>query len=375
MKRYLYDQILKDLKKKMVFITGPRQVGKTYLSKQIMRNYNSPQYLNFDDKDGRQIIIEQSWKLNTDLIIFDEIHKMKNWKNYLKGIFDSKMQNQSILVTGSARLDTLRKSGDSLAGRYFHLRLNPLSVKEVNDNFSPYNILEKFNKLSTFPEPFLTDSIEEASRWRNQYFKDLIREDIIDFSRIGEIKTMELLLNILRTKVGSTLSFNSLSEDLQVSPTTIQKYIQILESLYIIFLIRPFHKLLYRSLKKKPKLYFYDTGLIIGDDGIKLENNCAMSLLKYIQYQYDVKGKNIKLNYLRTKDKKEVDFIIVEDNYPKTLIEVKLSDRKPSKQLLYFSSKFPNAKKVQLIHNLKTEFDKKEIEFRNAGEWLNSLPV
>jgi len=375
MKRYLYNQILKDLKKKIVIITGPRQVGKTYLSKQIMKNFNSPIYLNFDDKDGRNIIFQQSWKSNSDLIIFDEIHKMKKWKNYIKGIFDTKKKNQSLLVTGSARLDTFRKSGDSLAGRYFHLRLNPLSVKELIDKSSPYDILEKFNKLSTFPEPYLSDSIEEASRWRNQYFKDLIREDILDFSRIGEIKIMGFLLEILRSKVGSPLSFKSLSEDLNVSPTTIQKYIQILESLYIIFLIRPYHRLLSRSLKKKPKLYFYDTSYVLGDDGIKLENNCAISLLKYVQYQYDVKGVNIKLNYLRTKEKKEIDFVIVNNDKPKTLIEVKLSDKKSSKNLLYFSDKIPNIKMIQLVHNLKIEFDEKRIEIRKAGKWLSLLPV
>ncbi len=375
MKRYLFEQVIKDLEKKMVFITGPRQVGKTHLSKDIMKNYKNPQYLNFDDKDGQRIILDQSWKSNTDLIVFDEIHKMKNWKNYIKGVFDTKLKHQSILVTGSARLDTLRKGGDSLAGRYYHLRLNPLSIKELSDETSPYDTLEKFFKLGSFPEPFLSNSFEDASRWRNQYFVNLIREDILEFAHIQEINTMKILLESLRERVGSPISFKSLAEDLQVSPTTVQKYVQILENLYIIFLVRPYHKLIYRSIKQKPKLFFYDTGYVKGDDGIKLENACAVSLLKYVQYQHDVKGESINLHYLRTKDQREVDFVIVKDDKPEQLIEVKLSDKKTGRHLLYFAEKFANTKKIQLVHNLKEEFDYKGIEFRKAGEWLNMLPV
>ena len=142
-KRYLYNQILEDLKKKVVFITGPRQVGKTYLAKQIMVNFARPQYLNYDSLSDLRVIRDTSWSLNTDLIVFDEIHKMKNWKSYIKGVYDSKHVNQSILVTGSARLDTFRQTGDSLAGRYLHLRLNPLSVKEKSTIIpDPYEAME-----------------------------------------------------------------------------------------------------------------------------------------------------------------------------------------------------------------------------------------
>ncbi|MEN8153057.1 MAG: ATP-binding protein [Acidobacteriota bacterium] len=373
MKRYLHEQIIKDLKKKMVFITGPRQVGKTFLSKQIMNEYEHAQYLNFDDINGRNIINHHNWKQNADLLVFDEIHKMKGWKNYLKGVYDTKNTEQSILVTGSARLDMIRKSGDSMAGRYLHLRLNPLSVKEISDSGSAYSNLDKLNQLGPFPEPFLSGSEIEASRWRNQYFTNIIREDILDFSRINEIHTMKLLLQMLRERVGSPLSVNSLAEDLQVSPTTVQKYIQILENLYIVFLIRPYHKLIYRSIKKSPKLYFYDTGYVKGDEGIKLENTCAVNLIKHVQYLYDVKGTDIELNYIRTKEKKEIDFVIVKEGKPETFLEVKLSHFKQNSNLFYFSEKFPDTLKIQLVHNLRTEFDNKGIKFRKAGEWLKGL--
>lgn len=375
MKRYLFHQIIKDLKKKMVFITGPRQVGKTYLAHQVMKNFKKPIYLNYDNIDDQRIIQQRSWRLNSDLIIFDEVHKMKNWKTFLKGIYDSKPKNQAILITGSARLETYRQSGESLAGRYLHLRLNPFSVKELKNLMSPYDAIEKLNTLGGFPEPFLSNSEEEAARWRNQYYTDLIREDIFEFSRINEIRAMKLLLELLRTKVGSPVSYKSLAEDLQVSPNTIKKYIYILEGLYIIFLIRPFHKKISRSLLKEPKLYFYDSGFIKGKEGKILENTCAVCLLKYVQFLHDAKGKNITLNYIKTKEGKEIDFAIVKNDIPLKFIEIKLSDNKPTNPLKTFSRNFPDTHSIQLVHNLRQPEQQGKIEINQAGDWLATLPA
>lgn len=381
MKRYLYNQIIEDLKKKIVFVTGPRQVGKTFLAKQIMENFAHPQYLNYDNINDLRIINDASWALNTDLIVFDEIHKMKNWKRYIKGVYDSKPENQSILVTGSARLDTFRQSGDSLAGRYLHLRLNPISTKEIAPIVpEAYDALELLNTFGGFPEPLLNavnlekEKAEiESARWKNQYYSDIIREDIMEFSRIGEIKTMKTLLQLLRTKVGSPLSLNSIANDLQVSPNTIKKYVQILESLYIIFLVAPFHKNIARSILKEPKVYFYDTSFVEGDKGLKLENTCAVSLLKHVQFLFDTKGENIKLNYLRTKDNREVDFAIARDGELIRLIEVKLSDNKVSPSLKYFAERFKSVEAFQLVHNLKQNENRGGINILRASDWLGEL--
>lgn len=375
MKRNLHLQILNDLAKKMVFVTGPRQVGKTFLAHQIMREFDYPQYLNFDIIEDRKIIHQRSWRLNADLIIFDEIHKMKSWKNYIKGIYDARSKNQAILVTGSSRLETYRQSGESLAGRYFHLRLNPLSVNESGTLLTSFETVEKLNKLGGFPEPFLSGSLEEAGRWRNQYFTDIIREDILEFSRIHEINSMKTLLELLRSRVGSPLSMRSLAEDLQISPNTIRKYIQILESLYIIFLIRPYHKNIARSILREPKVYFYDSGYIKGNEGIIFENTCAVCLLKYAQYMHDAKGKDINLNYMRTKDGKEIDFAIITDQIPDKLIEAKLTDRIPSRALNHFSKYFPRAQSLQLVHNLRQEEHIKGVDIIHAGRWLFELGV
>lgn len=380
MKRYLFDYILKDLANKIVFITGPRQVGKTFLSKQLMKNFSTPQYLNFDNLEDKRIITQQGWLPNSDLLIFDELHKMRNWKNYLKGVYDKKNVNQAILVTGSARLETFRQTGDSLAGRYFHYRLNPFSVKEIQQKISPYDAVNLLNKFGGFPEPLLQSisldeslAIVQANRWKNQYYTDLIREDIFEFSRITEIKVMKTLVEILRSKVGSPISYNSIAEDLQASPNTIKKYIGILESLYVIFSIRPFHKNIARSLVKEPKIYFYDSSYIKGDEGIKLENTVAVSLLKHVQLLHDAFGENKFLYYLKTKDGKEIDFILSKDDLPDKFIEVKLSNSKIDPNLKYFTNRYPNVESIQLVHNLKQEEMRDSIQLLIASKWLANL--
>lgn len=367
----------------MVFITGPRQVGKTYLAKQIMENFEHPQYLNYDNVDDLRIIQNTSWALNTDLIVFDEIHKMKNWKNYLKGVYDAKPTNQSILVTGSARLETFRQSGDSLAGRYLHLRLNPFSVREISELVpNSYEAIELLNTFGGFPEPLLNavkmekeKAKIEAARWKNQYYTDLIREDILEFSRISEIKTMKTLLQLLKTKVGSPLSFASIANDLQTSSNTIKKYVQILESLFIIFLVTPYHKKIARSILKEPKVYFYDTSFVEVDEGVKLENTCAVSLLKHVQFLHDAQGENIILHYVRTKDNREVDFAISRNGELSQLIEVKLSDNSLSPSLTYFSSRFKSIEAIQLVHNLRQNETRDGINILRLSDWLMNLSV
>lgn len=381
MKRYLYDQILRDLKKKMVFITGPRQVGKTFLSKEIMKKFSNPIYLNYDNINDLKIIKKMSWHLKTDLLVFDEIHKMKNWKNYVKGVYDSKQKNQSIIVTGSARFDLLRQVGDSLAGRYYNFRLNPFSVKEISAKTeSNYDALEYLNKFGGFPEPLLnsfeleTSSAEnESSRWRNQYFTDLLRDDVFEIGKITELNAMKLLVNLLRSRVGSPISYASIAEDLQISPNTVKKYIQTLEALCVIFLVRPFNKNIARSLLKEPKVYFYDSAFVDAGEEIKLENTVAAHLLKHVQYLHDVRGDDAGLAYLKTKDGKEVDFVLTKNNSATDFIETKLSETKISQSLKYFAARFPNVQAIQLVHNLANNETINGINLQKAGDWLADL--
>lgn len=373
MERYIRSLVINDLAKKMVFITGPRQVGKTFFAKSLRPVFKRPEYLNYDDVSDIKIMRSRAWPLNADLVILDEIHKMKSWKNFLKGTFDTRPQGQSLLITGSARLDTFRQAGDSLAGRYFLHRLNPLSVKELSAAMPPYEALSALNLLGGFPEPFLSASQQQAARWRRQYYTDLVREDILDFGRIHEMRAIRLLLELLRNRVGAPVSYAGLATDLQVAPNTVRKYLEILESLNIVFTVRPFHRNIARSLLKEPKVYFFDSGYVEGGEGARLENTVAVSLLKHAQYLQDSAGEDISLHYIRTKDGKEVDFALAKDGALTQFIEVKLSDEGLSRALAYFKVRHPAIQAAQLVHNARNAREEAGVTISPAGQWLAQL--
>lgn len=377
MKRYLFDTIYADLTKKMVLLTGPRQVGKTTLAKELMAGYSRPQYLNWDVADDRRILVAQGWSPRADLLVLDEVHKMPNWKAYLKGVFDGRTMNQAVLVTGSARMETFRQSGESLAGRYFQTRLHPFSVREWVEltDAKPDDALDRLIVRGGLPEPFLADDLTQAERWRKQYFTDLVREDVLEFSRIQEVRVMRLLVELLRGRVGSPLSVASLARDLQVAPTTVAKYLEILEALYVIFLVRPYHKNIARAILKEPKVYFFDTGYLLGDDGIKWENACAAMLLKHVQFEQDVMGKEFTLHYIRTKEGAEVDFVLCEDGNPTHLIECKHADNIVTPALFRFAELFPEAKSILLVRELRQEEYRRPVSILKGANWLAELAV
>ena len=372
MDRQQTKQIIKDLDKKIVFLVGPRQVGKTWLAKHIGKEYKKTVYLNYDRLEDQEIIKREQWLEDTELLILDELHKMKNWKNYLKGVFDTKPEHLRILVTGSARLETFRQTGDSLAGRFFIHRLMPFSLAELK-NKPELTDIEKFLVRGGFPEPFLAKEAIDADRWRNQYIDGLIREDILDFEKIHDFKAIKLVFELLRRKVGSPVSYNSIAGDVGISPVTVKKYIAIFEALFIIFKVPPFSKKIARSILKEPKIYFFDNGLVVGDEGIKLENFVAMSLLKNVMGRNDYLGQNEKLQYLRTKEGREVDFSLVDtDDKIETIIEVKLSDDQLSKNLKYFSDKYA-LKGIQIVKNLKREKSIGALKIVKAENYLKEL--
>jgi len=375
MKRYLDDLVLNDLATKMVVLTGPRQVGKTTLARQLMSSFESPQYLNWDVLQDRAVLQRQSWNPRAGLLIMDEIHKMREWKSWLKGVVDGRSQNQALLVTGSARMETFRQGGESLAGRYFAYRLHPFSVREwcEQQNLSPANALDHLLERGGFPEPCLAANAVQADRWRAQYFNDLIREDVLEFSRLHEINTMRLFVEMLRERVGSPLSLASMARDLAVSPATLKRYLDILQALFIVFTVQPWHHNIARAILQSPKVYFFDTGLVRGDDGIRLENAVAGMLLKHVNFLQDATGRPVGLHYIRTKDGAEVDFALSEGGKVVQMIECKWGDSKPHRGLMRFAEQFADADAVQVVYGLRQEEFRNGIKITDAANWLIGL--
>ncbi len=322
MERYLLNTINADLRQKIILITGPRQCGKTTLSKMLLPAY---QYLNYDLAEHRLLLQEKSWDRQQPLIIFDELHKMQHWKSWLKGIYDVEGLPPALVVTGSAKLTAFRKVGDSLAGRHFEYRLHPLDFKEAKQytELSDREIFTRLLTLGGFPEPFIKGTQRYYKRWKRSHIDMILREDLITLSGVRDIQSIETLIDMLRSRVGSPVSANSLARDLQKSPNTLQHWLSLLEDLYVIFRVTPHHKNIARALLKEPKFYFYDNGLVTGDDGIKLENLVACALLKEIQFEQDVNGNDYALHYIRNKEGREIDFLILKNQQPHELLEVK----------------------------------------------------
>ena len=375
MERYLSGIVNKDLATKMVVLTGPRQVGKTTLSRQLMQGYSGAQYLNWDMLADRAILQRQSWSPRARLLVMDEIHKMRGWKGWLKGVVDGRPDGQALLVTGSARMETFRQGGDSLAGRYFAFRLHPFSVREWSEQTgaNPAEALDHLLVRGGFPEPCLAQDPVQADRWRQQYFNDLIREDVLEFSRLQEINAMRLFVEVLRERVGSPLSLASIARDLAVAPATLKRYLDILQALFIVFTVQPWHRNIARALLQSPKVYFFDTGLVRGDQGVRLENVVATMLLKHVHFQQDSAGRTAGLHYIRTKDGAEVDFALSDQGQLTHLIECKWGDNTPHRALARFAELFPQAEAVQIVHDLRQEEFRNGIRITDAAAWLAGL--
>lgn len=344
--RYLVPQILRDLDRKMVFVAGPRQVGKTTLALGLPRA--AAGYLNWDVPEHRERILRRELP-PVDFWIFDEIHKYRSWRNWLKGVYDAQVPGPSgpgrgprprILVTGSARLDYYRYSGDSLQGRYHLLRLFPLSAKELG--LTSADQLADLLTLGGFPEPYYGGSETEARRWSREYRNLLIRGEIASLERVQDLGNLELLALRLPDLVGSPLSLNALREDLQVGHKTVVHWMAILERLYAVVRLSPFGHPALRALKKATKHYHFDWTLV-ADRAARFENLVALHLFKWVAFRQDTEGLDLELRYFRDSDGREVDFVVTDNRRPILLVESKRSDRPIDPGLRYLKTRFPEA--------------------------------
>jgi predicted AAA+ superfamily ATPase len=356
-RRYLIPQIERDLERKMVFVAGPRQVGKTTMALSLPGARDG--YLNWDIAEHRERILRSELPA-AELWVFDEIHKYRSWRDWLKGVYDARAIDQAdrkagrrILVTGSARLDFYRFSGDSLQGRYHLLRMLPLSVAELG--LSRATDLADLLDLGGFPEPFYSGSEAEARRWSREYRELLIREELVALERIQDLGNLELLALRLPDLVGSPLSLNALREELRVSHKTVANWVAALERLYAIVRLTPFGHPKIRAIKKSTKHYHYDWS-VVPDSAARFENLVALHLLKWVYFKQDSEGRDLELRYFRDGDGREVDFVVTENRSPVLLVEAKRSSEKPDRNLRYLKERFPDAEAFQITLEGKKDF-------------------
>ena len=388
--------------KQMVFIAGPRQAGKTTFTQILAEDFNNSLYFNWDILDEKRKLIENPFfyeevhrKDNSlPLIIFDELHKYSNWKNYLKSVYDRDKGNYKFIVSGSGRLDMYQKGGDSLAGRYFIFYLWPFTLAELAGNNLPFkqfmsNPIEiracpnetqpawnRLSRFSGFPDPYLSKTDQFYRIWSNTYRKQLLREDIRDFILLRSIENVEILFSLLPSKIGSPLSMASLARDIHVSFDSVRNWIEIFENFFMVFRIPPWSQKISRAITKEKKLYLFDYAGI-ESPAAKFENMVALELLRAISNWNDLGLGNFSLHYLRNREKEEVDFLLSNNHNPFLLIEVKLSDDHAAKSLIKFQ-KILNIPAVQLVNKsgickLVSNNDLK-IMIISADHWLSLLP-
>lgn len=340
--RYLESAVREALKKKMVFVGGPRQVGKTTFALSLLgqdADEKHPAYLNWDHPSIPPMLRRAELPAGEPLLLLDEIHKYGRWRNLLKGIYDIERSRRKIIVTGSARLDYYRKGGDSLAGRYRYFRLHPFSLRELSRSPSRSD-LEALLKFGGFPEPLFARDEAEHRIWKRDRISRVVREDLRDLEHVREISLVEHLVDLLPSKVGSPLSIKSLREVLQIDHKTAERWLQILENMYVCFRLYPYGSPRVRAVKKERKLYLWDWSSV-EDSGPRFENLVASQLLKYCHWIEDTEGYSMDLRYLRDTEKREIDFVVLRDRKPVFAVECKSGEKAVGPAIRYFAERTP----------------------------------
>ena len=375
--------------RQMLFLVGPRQVGKTTTSLDVSLPMPEHYYLNWDIQADKLLIMQgadavaiamgfNKLKETLPIVVFDELHKYRKWKNFLKGFFDKYSKEFQIIVTGSARLDVYKAGGDSLMGRYFLYRLHPVSVAEIiQPILRETEIAPKSKKIADeefqalyqfggFPEPFLKRSNQFSTRWKKLRLQQLFAEDIRDLTKIQEVSEIEILAQLLSQQVGQLMSYSSLANKVNVSIDTIKRWIETLKSFYYCFSLQPWTKNISRSLLKEPKIYLWDWSLI-DDQGARVENFIASHLLKAIHFWTDRGLGEYKLHFLRDKEKREVDFLVSRNGNPWFLVEVKNSNNGGiSKSLFHYQAL------TKALHAFQVVFD---MDYEEGDCFSSSRPI
>lgn len=373
--RYIVDFVNESLETRAVFIGGPRQVGKTTLALSLIAadaDAKHPAYLNWDYGPSSDKIRKTQLPANQPILVFDELHKFKTWKRWIKGVIDVEKKHRKIIVTGSARLDVYQKGGDSLFGRYRYVRLHPYSLRELNlgDCEVALNLLFKYGG---FPEPLFRENERQLKLWQKERIRRIIREDVREISLIQNLAALESLAEIMPEKIGSPLSVKSLSGDIQVDHKTMKRWIQVLESMYFCFRISPFGSSKIRAVKKEQKLYMWDWS-VVDNLGARWENLVASQLLKYCHWLEDSDGDSMELRFLRDVDKREVDFVVIKNKKPIFAVECKSGDKSIGSSLHYFASR-TNIPQFYQVHRGTATYSTGKIKVMPFIDFCNELKM
>lgn len=385
--RYLEKFVLSDLKERMVFLGGPRQVGKTTLAKNIGETaFRRPQYLNWDFPADRQAIQKMEFAPDKDLLVLDEVHKWLRWKGAIKGLYDVTDGKFPILVTGSARMDVYRKGGDSLLGRYAPWTLHPFSVAELAGRscaakpFQPLGFpsasawghAQTLLKFGGFPRPLFAQEEGRLRRWHRERAERLVREDIRDVESVRDLAALETLVRMLPERAGSILSVNGLREDLGLAHATVARWIEILERFYYAFRVPPYAAKIARAVKKEPKVYLWDWSEV-PDAGARFENMVASHLLKFCHFLRDAQGWQAELHFMRDTTGREVDFLVTVDRKPWFCAECKLADTAVSPNLAALGDQVGVPLRYQVVMQDGVDFEKNGVRVMGAGKFLAGL--
>ena len=395
--------------RRIAFVVGPRQVGKTTLAQTLLAKRRSEDlYRSWDDLEWRREFVSAPYGFvdayrpksagKRPLVVLDEIHKYPRWKTYVKGLWDTRKERADLLVTGSARLDVYQRGGDSLLGRYHQYRLHPLSVREITDPDksssaeTPEKTMKSLLKRAGpapaearralkgllrwggFPEPFLERSERPHRLWLRERRNLIVKEDLRDLTHIQMLSHVEELIELLVLRAGGVLSYNALREELQVAVESVRQWTNHLQRLYFLYLIRPFVGNIARSLRKEPKLYLWDWSEV-EESGARFENLVAGHLLKWCHFTQDWGLPPLELHYLRDREKREVDFVLTLNRKPWALIEVKISERSPAPAMRYFADRLKAPHKIQVVLDCDRPGMSGDVHVIDAANFLNSLPV
>ena len=356
----------------MLFFSGPRQVGKTTLCSEFQDFY-----YNWDNLAARTTILKGEEAVASDVgldapkaampvIAFDELHHYAKWKQFLKGFFDVYGTRSRIFVTGSARLNVYKKIGDSLMGRYYPYRMHPLSVGELLRTTLPQEDVQhglaelpdddwrRLYEFGGYPEPFCRADKLQLRRWQRLRFEQLMRGDIQKDTAIRELDQLEVMARILSERSAEMLVYASLGSEIQVNEMTVRSWVSVLESFFFGYRVAPWSKDVANSLRKTPKWYLRDWSAV-EDRGKRHETMLACHLLKAVEFWTDFGFGEYGLHYIRTKQKKEVDFLVSKDGRPWMLVECKSQSRSLSKTLVEFQRKLAVPYAFQVVFDAPYE--------------------